>query len=62
VNPEIPQVVSQIVMKLMAKNAEEPYQNAFGIKVHLEDYLNHLHGSNNISVFSLGFQNISYRF
>jgi len=49
-------------MKLMAKNAEEPYQNAFGIKVHLEDYLNHLHGSNNISVFSLGFQNISYRF
>jgi hypothetical protein len=32
-------------MKLMAKNAEEPYQNAFGI-----------------SVFSLGFQDISDRF
>jgi serine/threonine protein kinase len=33
-NPEIPQIVSDIVMKLMAKNAEERYQNAFGIKVY----------------------------
>jgi hypothetical protein len=56
VNPEIPQVVSEIVMKLMAKNAEERYQNAFGIKVHLEECLNHLHGSNNISVFYLVFK------
>jgi hypothetical protein len=62
VNPEIPQVVSEIVMKLMAKNAEERYQNAFGIKVHLEECLNHLHSPNNISVFSLGFQDISDRF
>lgn len=49
-------------MKLMAKNAEERYQNAFGIKVHLEECLNHLHSPNNISVFSLGFQDISDRF
>ena len=62
VNPEIPQVVSEIVMKLMAKNAEERYQNPFRIKLHLEECLNHLHGSNNISVFSLGFQDISDRF
>jgi protein kinase len=49
-------------MKLMAKNAEERYQNAFGIKVHLEECLNHRHGSNNISVFSLGFPDIYDRF
>ena len=61
-NPEIPQIVSDIVMKLMAKNAEERYQNAFGIKVHLEECLNHRHGSNNISVFSLGFPDIYDRF
>jgi hypothetical protein len=62
VNPEIPQVVSEIVMKLMAKNAEERYQNPFRIKLHLEECLNHLHGSNNRSVFSRGFQDISDRF
>jgi len=36
VNPEIPQIISDIVMKLMAKDAEDRYQNACGIKVHLE--------------------------
>ena len=49
-------------MKLMAKNGEERSQNACEIKVHLEEGLNHLHGSNNISVFSLGFPDISDRF
>ncbi len=32
VNPEVPQAVSGIVTKLMAKNAEERYQSAFGLK------------------------------
>jgi serine/threonine protein kinase len=36
VNPEIPQIISDMVMKLMAKDAEARSQNAFGIKVHLE--------------------------
>ncbi|HEY9830308.1 MAG TPA: AAA family ATPase, partial [Stenomitos sp.] len=35
VNPEIPQPVSDIVMKLLAKNVEERYQNAWGIKADL---------------------------
>ncbi|MEG5031835.1 AAA family ATPase [Microcoleus sp. AT3-D2] len=62
VNPEIPQIVSDIVMKLMGKNAEERYQSAIGIKADLEECLNQLHSHNNISVFTLGSQDISNRF
>src|SRR6478672_12775799 len=62
VNPEIPQLVSDIVMKLMGKNAEERYQSAIGIKADLEECLNQLHSHNNISVFPLGCQDISDRF
>ncbi|MBE9561457.1 MAG: serine/threonine protein kinase, partial [Proteobacteria bacterium] len=40
INPEIPQIISDIVMKLLAKNAEDRYQSAFGIKADLEKVLN----------------------
>ncbi|WP_233258375.1 serine/threonine-protein kinase [[Phormidium] sp. ETS-05] len=36
INPEIPPVLSKIVMKLMAKTAEERYQSAFGLRADLE--------------------------
>ncbi|MEG4801456.1 AAA family ATPase [Microcoleus sp. ARI1-B5] len=62
VNPEIPQILSDIVMKLMAKNAEERYQSALGIKADLESCLNQLHGNNTISVFPLACQDISDKF
>ncbi|MEG3853908.1 AAA family ATPase [Microcoleus sp. Z1_C4] len=62
VNPEIPQIVSDIVMKLMGKNSEERYQSAIGIKLDLEECLNQLHTHNNISVFTLGCQDIYDRF
>ncbi|MEG4349427.1 AAA family ATPase [Microcoleus sp. LAD1_D3] len=62
VNPEIPQIVSDIVMKLMGKNAEERYQSAIGIKADLEECLNQLHSHNHLSVFTLGSQDISNRF
>lgn len=35
INPEIPLVISNIVMKMMAKTAEERYQNAWGIQADL---------------------------
>ena len=35
-NPEIPDAVSEIVMKLLSKTAEDRYQSAFGIKIDLE--------------------------
>jgi PAS domain S-box-containing protein len=37
VNPIIPPVLSELVMKLMAKNAEERYQTAWGIKSDLQE-------------------------
>src|SRR6476661_3598840 len=35
-NPKIPDAVSEIVMKLLSKTAEDRYQSAFGLKVDLE--------------------------
>jgi len=37
VNPDIPSIVSDIVMKMLAKNAEDRYQSAFGVKADLEN-------------------------
>jgi len=39
---EVPQVISDIVMKLLAKNPEERYQSAAGLKFDLETSLNQL--------------------
>jgi predicted ATPase/signal transduction histidine kinase/tRNA A-37 threonylcarbamoyl transferase component Bud32 len=40
--PEIPPVISEIVLKLMAKNAEDRYQSAHGLKADLEECLRQL--------------------
>ncbi|MBW4546311.1 MAG: AAA family ATPase [Symplocastrum torsivum CPER-KK1] len=53
-NPEIPQAVSDIVMKLLAKMAEDRYQNALGLKADLETCLKMLQESGEISHFSIG--------
>ncbi len=42
VNPDVPKIVSDMIMKLMAKNAEKRYQSAFGIKADLEKCLENL--------------------
>ncbi|MBV9389663.1 MAG: AAA family ATPase [Chroococcidiopsidaceae cyanobacterium CP_BM_ER_R8_30] len=47
-NPAIPKPVSDIVVKLMAKNAEERYQSAWGIKVDLEACLQQLEATGHI--------------
>jgi len=62
VNPEIPKAVSEIVMKLMAKTAEERYQSAFGIRNDLAECLQQLQTTGNISDFPLGTQDISDHF
>ena len=36
INDDIPENLSRIVLKLMAKNAEDRYQSAFGLKQDLE--------------------------
>ncbi len=40
INPEIPEILSKIILKLLAKNAEDRYQSAFGLKYDLAQLLN----------------------
>ncbi|MEG4114031.1 MULTISPECIES: AAA family ATPase [unclassified Microcoleus] len=62
IEPVIPLIVSQIVNKLMAKNAENRYQTALGIKQDLETCLFQLQATGNIETFALGTRDIIDRF
>jgi serine/threonine protein kinase len=62
VNPKIPTVVAQIVAKLMAKNAEDRYQNALGIQHDLANCLHQWLSINTINEFELAQQDFSDRF
>jgi histidine kinase len=53
-NPEIPPTISQIVMKLMAKNAEHRYQSAGGLLADLEICLDRLETTGKIVDFTPG--------
>ncbi|MCT7953117.1 AAA family ATPase [Ancylothrix sp. C2] len=61
-NSEIPQVIADIVIKLMAKTAEERYQSAFAIKADLQECLYQLNHNGSISHFSIAQQDISDKF
>ena len=52
--PEIPEAISEIVMKLLAKTAEDRYQSADGLRFDLETCLAMLQASGNISDFTVG--------
>ncbi|MEG4970352.1 AAA family ATPase [Microcoleus sp. B6-A1] len=56
-NPEIPLTVSEIVMKLMAKMAEDRYQSAWGINADLKTCLAQFRNGK-FQAFSLGYQDI----
>ncbi|NET56222.1 MAG: AAA family ATPase [Symploca sp. SIO2E6] len=58
----IPQAVSDIVMKLLAKIPEERYQSAEGIKADLETCLTQLQSLGRIDPFPLATQDMSERF
>ncbi len=60
--PEIPKALSDIVMKLMAKTAEERYQSAWGLKADLETCQFQLQETGTISDFPLASQDISDNF
>ncbi|MBE9119275.1 AAA family ATPase [Tychonema sp. LEGE 07199] len=62
VNPQIPQVVSSIVSKLMAKNAEDRYHSALGLKFDLEFCLSQLQESGEIENFAIGSRDLCDRF
>ncbi|MEG5061391.1 AAA family ATPase [Microcoleus sp. A2-C5] len=52
--PEIPEAISAIVMKLLAKMAEDRYQSADGLRFDLETCLAQLQATGNISDFTAG--------
>ncbi|MFW9263035.1 trifunctional serine/threonine-protein kinase/ATP-binding protein/sensor histidine kinase [Nostoc sp. CALU 546] len=59
---KIPQVLCDIVMKLMAKNAESRYQSALGLKLDLEKCLYQLQVSGEIQSFDIGQRDVCDRF
>ena len=54
INSEIPPAISQIVMKLIAKNAEQRYQSAGGLLADLENCLHQLETTGKIVDFTPG--------
>ncbi|MFB2975706.1 AAA family ATPase [Microseira sp. BLCC-F43] len=62
INPAIPQVLNDMVMKLMAKTAEERYQSAFGIKHDLQRCLEQYSATGSIALFELAQRDICERF
>ncbi|MBD2635103.1 AAA family ATPase [Limnothrix sp. FACHB-881] len=61
-NPQVPGMVAAIVNKLMAKNAEDRYQSALGLKHDLEHCLNQYALQGRVAVFSLGDRDLNDRF
>ncbi|NEP59181.1 MAG: serine/threonine protein kinase, partial [Symploca sp. SIO2G7] len=59
---EIPEVIGEIVLKLMEKNPEDGYQSAYGIQADLELCLHQLQTQGQIASFPLGRQDISDKF
>lgn len=62
VDPKIPQGLSDIVIKLLAKTVEDRYQSAWGIKADLEACLSQLQTTGTILEFPLAQQDRSGRF
>ncbi len=62
VNSDIPIVVSQLVAKLMAKNAEDRYQSAIGLQQDLEQCLDQWLAQGSVAEFELGVWDVGDRF
>ncbi|BDA70083.1 Serine/Threonine protein kinase and Signal Transduction Histidine Kinase (STHK) with GAF sensor [Calothrix sp. PCC 7716] len=61
-NEEMPEAISDIVMKLMAKNAEDRYQSVFGLKYDLEQCLYQIKANKKNRYFEIGKRDICERF
>lgn len=62
VNPEIPKILSDLILKLMAKTAEARYQNAVGLLSDLETCAREFRSTGTVTPFKLGDRDISERF
>ncbi|MEH2198257.1 trifunctional serine/threonine-protein kinase/ATP-binding protein/sensor histidine kinase [Nostoc sp.] len=62
INPNVPQGISAIAMKLLSKTAEDRYQSAYGLKADLEQAAIQLQRKGSINLFTLGQQDFSHQF
>lgn len=62
INASIPPVLSEIIVKLIAKNPEDRYQNIFSLKTDLQNCLNQLNQLGKIKPFLIGKYDISNQF
>ena len=62
INPELPRMLSDLIDKLMAKNAENRYQSALGLKYDLELCQRQWEEASSIQSFALGSWDVSDRF
>ncbi|MEW6351402.1 MAG: serine/threonine-protein kinase PknK, partial [Thermodesulfobacteriota bacterium] len=60
--PDMPEAVSEIVMKLLEKNAEDRYQSSVGIKADFEECLRQLDTTGAIGPFPLARHDVPERF
>ncbi len=61
-NKELPKIVSDIIMKLLAKNAEDRYQSALGVYYDLEICINSLQQNEEVEPFALGGNDFSGKY
>lgn len=59
VDPELPPMLSGIIMKLMAKMAESRYQSSYGVRADLRECLARLDGSSVATAIELGREDVS---
>ncbi|AFY41078.1 ATP-binding sensor histidine kinase [Nostoc sp. PCC 7107] len=62
INPQIPAVLSEIINKLMAKNAEDRYQSSLGLKTDLQNCLYQLKSTGEIHSFLIAQRDVCDRF
>lgn len=62
VNPRVPEVLSHIILRLLAKMADDRYQSAWGLMQDLRNCLDQLRATGHIEPFPLGRDDLSTRF